>query len=190
MHDLTERDWVAQAVQKQVSLDNMRQQAAAANARGQEVRSFPVSSPAYACRMEPGVGASKCLHRALSLAVLHLQPLQPDLSWRTQAGMQQAWNVSAEWRGGGGQAERALRDAGLVPAAGEELTMMQRTALESDLSGLSDLSEETRAWLLVGPTVSPLEICGMGLQECREGSGLRACAFALACLALCLSPEA
>lgn len=62
--------------------------------------------------------------------------------------------MSAEWRGGGGgQAERALRDAGLVPAAGEELTTMQRTALESDLSGLSDLSEETRSWLLVAPTV-------------------------------------
>lgn len=63
---------VAQAVQKQVSLDNMRQQAAAANARGQEVRPFPVSSPAYARRFEPGVSASKCLRRALSLAFLHI----------------------------------------------------------------------------------------------------------------------
>jgi len=56
---------------------------------------------------------------------------------------------AADARGAGRQATRALRDAGLLPAAGEELTAHQRAALEGDLAGLPDLPEETRAWLLV-----------------------------------------
>lgn len=48
------------------------------------------------------------------------------------------------------QATQALREAGLVPPAGVDLTDVQRATLEGDLSDLPDLPLDLRNWLLVG----------------------------------------
>ena len=47
------------------------------------------------------------------------------------------------------QATQALREAGLVPPAGVDLTEVQRATLGGDLSDLPELPMDLRNWLLV-----------------------------------------
>lgn len=94
----------------------------------------------------------QCAMHSLMLSVLwsSLQPCLVASHWACTAGM--CCLQQSSWADGGRarQATQALREAGLVPPAGVDLTEVQRATLEGDLSDLPDLPLDLRNWLLVG----------------------------------------